>query len=85
VSTVTHNAKIERKVYYKTATYKEKDDYDSENSWISEGLPSSSRRRSRGQVRGEGGRGREKASASKVDVGVDGVKGEIKVVRRRVT
>jgi len=29
----------------------EKDDYDSENSWISDGLPSSSRRRRR-----EGGR-----------------------------
>ena len=26
----------------------EKDDYDSENSWISDGLPSSSRRRRRG-------------------------------------
>jgi len=30
----------------------EKDDYDSENSWISDGLPGSSRRRRRGDVRG---------------------------------
>ena len=30
----------------------EKCDYDSENSWISDGLPSSSRRRRRGDVRG---------------------------------
>jgi len=28
---------------------------DSENSWISDGLPSSSRRRRRGEGRGEGG------------------------------
>jgi len=32
----------------------EKDDYDSENSWISDGLPSSSRRRRRGDGRWEG-------------------------------
>jgi len=32
----------------------------------------------------EWGRGREKASASKVDIGVDGAKSEIKVERRRV-
>ena len=31
----------------------EKDDYDSENSWISNGLPSSSRRRRRGGGDGE--------------------------------
>jgi len=37
-----------------------KDDYDSENSWISDGLPSSSRRRRRGDGRGEGGEWREK-------------------------
>jgi hypothetical protein len=30
---------------------REKDDYDSENSWISDGLPSSSRRRRRGDGR----------------------------------
>jgi len=36
----------------------EKDDYDSENSWISEGLSSSSRRRRRGEGRGEGGGGK---------------------------
>jgi len=58
-----------------------KDDYDSENSWMSEWLPSSSRRRSRGEEREEGGRGREKASASEVDVGVDGAKSEFKVER----
>ena len=29
----------------------EKDDYDSENSWISDGLPSSRRRRRRGDGR----------------------------------
>jgi len=61
-----------------------KDDYDSENSWISEGLPGSSRRKSRGEGRGKGGRGREKASASEVEVGVDGAKSEIKIERRRV-
>ena len=38
----------------------EKDDYDSENSWISDGLPSSRRRRRRGDGRGEGGEWREK-------------------------
>jgi len=32
-----------------------KDDYDNENSWISDGLPSSSRKRRRGKGRGEGG------------------------------
>jgi len=32
-----------------------KDDYDSENSRISEGLPSSSRRRRKGEGRGEEG------------------------------
>ena len=54
----------ETKVYYKTREREkfiirqppmgEKDDYDSENSWISDGLPSSSRRRRRGDGRGEG-------------------------------
>jgi len=38
----------------------EKDDYDSENSWISNGLPSSSRRRRRGDGRWEVGEWREK-------------------------
>ena len=37
----------------------EKDDYDSENSWISDGLPSSSRRRRRGVGRWEVGEWRE--------------------------
>jgi len=69
----------ERKVYYKTSTNRGKNDYDSENSWISEGLPRSSRRRNRGKGRGEGGRKKEKTSASEVDVGVDGAKSEIKV------
>jgi len=38
----------------------EKDDYASENSWISDGLPSSSRRRRRGGGRWEVGEWREK-------------------------
>ena len=38
----------------------EKDDFDSENSWISDGLPSSSRRRRRGGGRWEVGEWREK-------------------------
>jgi len=38
----------------------EKNDYDSENSWISDGLPSSSRRRRRGGGRWEVGEWREK-------------------------
>jgi len=38
----------------------EKDDYERENSWISDGLPSSSRRRRRGDRRGESGEWREK-------------------------
>jgi len=59
----------------------EKDDYDSENFWISDGLPSSSRRRRRGEGRGEGGEWIEKWSASEVNVAVDGAKSEIKVKR----
>ena len=39
---------------------REKDDYDGENSWTSDGLPSSSRRRRRVDRRGEGGEWREK-------------------------
>ena len=38
----------------------EKDDYDTENSWISDGLPSSSRRRRRGDGRWGVGEWREK-------------------------
>jgi len=38
----------------------EKDDYDSENSWISDGLPRISRRRRRGGGRWEVGEWREK-------------------------
>ena len=62
-----------------------KDDYDSENSWISDRLLSNSRRRRRDKLRGEGGGGewREKESAMEVDLGVDGAKKEIKVKRRR--
>ena len=55
----------------------EKDEYDSENSWISDGLPSSSIRRRRGGGRWEVGEWREKVSANKVDIGVDGAKSEI--------
>jgi len=63
----------------------ERDDYDSENSWISDGLPSSSRRSTRGEGRGEAREGSEwgeKWSARRVDVGVDSAKSEIKVERR---
>jgi len=56
--------------------------FDSENSWISDGLSSSSRRRRRGEGRGEGGEWREKWNASGVEVGVDSAKSEIKVERR---
>jgi len=58
-----------------------KDNYDSGNSWISDGLPSSSRRRRRGGGRGEGGEWREKGGAIKVVVEVDGAKSEMKVER----
>jgi len=37
-----------------------KDDYDSKNSWVSDGLPSSSRRRRKGDGKGEEGEWREK-------------------------
>jgi len=60
-----------------------KEDYNSENCWISEGLPSCRGGRRRGEGRGEGEGGREKVSASKVNVGVDGSKSDIKVERRR--
>ena len=50
----------DRKVYYKTTTNGGKDEYDSENSWISDGLPSNSRRRRRGGGRWEVGEWREK-------------------------
>jgi len=55
--------------------------FNTENSCISDGLPSSSRRRRRGKRRGEGGEWREKWSASEADVGVDGAKSGIKVKR----
>jgi len=60
----------------------EKDDCNSENSWISDGLLSSSRRSRRGEGRREGGEWREKWSASGVNVAVDSAKSEIKVERR---
>ena len=53
----------------------ENDDYDSENSWISDGLPSSSR----WEV--GGGSVEREVSASEIDVDVDGIKSQIKVVR----
>jgi len=53
--------------------------FDSENSWISDGLLNSSKRRRRGEWRGEGREWIEKWSASEVDVGVDVAKSEIKV------
>jgi len=59
----------------------EKDDYDSENSWISDGLPSSSRRRRRGNGRWEGGEWREKWSACEAFSDVNCAKSEIKVKR----
>jgi len=59
------------------SSIREKDDYDIENSWMSDGLPSSSRRRRRGE-----GRARvEREGECEVDVGVDGAKSEIKVER----
>jgi len=61
----------------------EKYGYDSENSWISDGLPSSSRRRRRGKGRGKWEEWREKGRTMEVDVGVDSVKEEFKVKRRR--
>jgi len=51
-----------------------KDDYDSENPYISDGRPSSSKRRRAGKGRGEGGGWREKGCAMEVDVGVDGAR-----------
>jgi len=53
------------------------------NTWISSGLPSSNRGRSRGEGREEGEGFREKGSAIEVDVGVGGAKSEIKVESRR--
>jgi len=53
------------------------------NTWISSGLPSSNRGRSRGEGREEGEGFREKGSAIEVDVGVGGAKSEIKVENRR--
>jgi len=58
----------------------EKDDYDSDNSWISSGLPSSSSRRRRGEGRGRGG---EWPRERRDDVEVDGAKSEIQVESKR--
>jgi len=46
----------------------EKDDYDSENSWISDGLPSSSRRRRRGEEVGIGNVRQVKNMTSSLDI-----------------
>jgi len=70
---------VREKFIIRQAPIEEKNDYDSENSWISDGLPSSSRRRRRDNVRGEGEEWREMCNASEVDVDVDGAKSEIKV------
>jgi len=56
----------------------EKDDDDSENSWISDGLQKEEERRGKGA----GGRVEREVERSKVDVGVDGAKKEIMVKRR---
>jgi len=73
------NSEVEREEFIiRQPPIGDKDDYHSENSWISDGLPSSSRRR-RGDIRGEGGEWREKRNASRVDIGVDSAKSEIKV------
>jgi len=60
----------ERKVIARQPPIGGKEDYDSKNSWISDGLPSSSlsRRRRRGEGRGEGSEWREKWSVMEVDV-----------------
>jgi len=54
----------------------EKDDYDSENSWISDGLPSSSRRRNGGGVEGH---------ARTVDSGFKTVSAESGQIRKNRT
>jgi len=41
----------EREKSTRQSPIREKDDYDSEKSWMSDGLPSSSRRRRRGEGR----------------------------------
>jgi len=57
----THDLGRERKKFIiRQPAIGDKEDYDSENSWISDGLPSSSRRRRRGDGRGELGEWREK-------------------------
>jgi len=74
------NSEVEReKFIIRQPPIGDKDDYHIENSWISDRLPSSSRRRRRGEGRGEGGEWREKWNASGVDVGVDSAKRKIKV------
>ena len=55
----------------------EKDDFDSENSWISGGLPNSSRRERRGEGRGESGQ-RRSASEREGDL----VRGDAKISHR---
>ena len=59
VSPPTHREREREKFITRQPPTCGKDNYDRETSWISEGLPSSSRRRRRGEGRGEGGGGRE--------------------------
>jgi len=54
------NEEREKKFVIRQPPIGEKDDFDSENSWISDGLFSISRRRRRGDGRGKGGEWREK-------------------------
>ena len=57
----THSSVTEREnLITRQPPIREKDDYDSENFNISDGLPSSSRRRRRGEGRREGEEWREK-------------------------
>jgi len=58
-TTAKHSPREREKFIIRQPPIGGKDDYDSENSWISDGLPSSSRRRRRGDGRGEGGECRE--------------------------
>ena len=58
----------------------EKDDYESENSWISDGLPSKQKKEERRWEVG-GGRVEREVKLSAIDVDVDGTKSQIKVGR----
>jgi len=70
---------VEREIFItRQSPIGEKEDCDGENSWISDGLTSSIRKRRSGEGKGEGGDWREKVSASEFNVGVDSAKSEIK-------